>query len=300
LVHLLRFLQGSIMCLDPMKIGSDLMEMLMELLQIDSSTANAANFVTLSKKDSTSKVVMINALLSTVLAMLEDEDSTGSRKSALDAFTKRVLASLLQARPSLAFRNGSAELDLLHRGRTVYGQLVLVSCQRILDSGDFQTGSKLLPLSMQVVLNLSRPSDEIPDDATVAKTLLVELTKLFRTQLARLREAQAELYKACSHECLLGMELVLQMAYRDTWSVSLKALAVLLQQMTDVDDAAVRTCVESVLNLRSGVAGDKHAEHAIDDAVASLIQGFGIEVFWKWINWNVGSSGEPKSSDSGA
>jgi hypothetical protein len=97
-------------------------------------------------KEATPKVLAIGALLSTVLILLED--SSAERKQALDAFSTRVLASLLQAKTSLVFRNGSSEVEILQRGRTMYGQTILTACQRVADS-NAELACKLTPLAVQ-------------------------------------------------------------------------------------------------------------------------------------------------------
>jgi hypothetical protein len=294
LLHLLGFLQRSILYMDATKLGSDLMEMIVKLLQDDSSAlTESSNFITLSRKDSTVKVLTINAILSTVLAMLADDSLVDSKKAALDDYAKRVLASLLQARPALTFREGIADPELLESGRTIYGQVALASCQRLFDGNQAQMGCKLLPLTINLVLNLSRPLDDAPD-GIVAETLMVELTQLFRAQLAPLAQSEPKQHEKCCKDCLLSMEQIFQSAYEKTWSVSLKALAVLLQQM-QVSDDLVGKSVKSLLSLRSSGAEDQHSQHAVDGAISSLIQEFGIEDFWPFIEWtgfNSSESGE--------
>lgn len=289
LLHLLGFLQRSILYMDATKLGSDLMEMIVKLLQDDSSAlTESSNFITLSRKDSTVKVSTINAILSTVLAMLADDSLVDSKKAALDDYAKRVLASLLQARPVLTFREGIADPELLESGRTIYGQVALASCQRLFDGNQAEMGCKLLPLTINLVLNLSRPLEDAPD-GTVAETLMVELTQLFRAQLAPLAQSEPKQHQKCCKDCLHYMEQIFQSAYEDTWSVSLKALAVLLQQM-QVSDDLVGKSVKSLLSLRS--SKDQHSQHAVDDAISSLIQGFGIEAFWPFIDWTGGNASE--------
>jgi hypothetical protein len=277
--------------MDATKLGSDLMEMIVKLLQDDSSAlTESSNFITLSRKDSTVKVLTINAILSTVLAMLADDSLVDSKKAALDDYAKRVLASLLQARPALTFREGIADPELLESGRTIYGQVALTSCQRLFDGNQAEMGCKLLPLTINLVLNLSRPLDDAPD-GIVAETLMVELTQLFRAQLAPLAQSEPKQHEKCCKDCLQSMEQIFQSAYEETWNVSLKALAVLLQQM-QVSDDLVGKSIKSLLSLRSSGAENQHSQHAVDDAISSLIQGFGIETFWPFIDWTGGNASE--------
>jgi hypothetical protein len=277
LIDLLGFLQLSIMSMDFPSIGARLMEMLMNLLADCSSLSSSTPVFLAKSRDATIQILTINAILSTVLAMLE-HDATDSKIQDLVSFAARVLATLIQARPTLTFRDGTAEWDLLQSGRTIYGQVILSACQRLLVDKDHETGCKLLPLTIQHVLNLSRPSDASPD-SVVADTLLVELSQLFRAQLQPLKTADPKRYERCSKECLGAMQIVLQPSFQQTWSVSLKTLTILLQQMNYQDDA-VKTCVQSMMKLRCSLDQDKHSEDAVDHAFSSLIEGIGIESFW--------------------
>jgi hypothetical protein len=280
LLHLISFLERAIVNLDHAKIGTDIMELLATLFQVESNSA--ADFVAMVKvKESTPKVLAISALLSTVLVLLED--SSADRKQALDGFSTRVLASLLQAKPSLVFRNGSSEVEILQRGRTVMGQTILTACQRIADS-NAELACKLTPLAVQHTLLLSQPSDEDPDDTTVAETLMVELTKLFRAKLPALIASKPQGLDKSLKDLLQGMQQVMQTSHRPDWSVSLKCLVVLLEQLHacghDISD-----CVESLVELHTDVPSGSASQLAVEDAVSTLIQGVGVEAFWQWIQW---------------
>ena len=361
-----------------MKIGSDIMEILMILLQsVDRTLMMASgndgasnNYVaSFSKKDSTSKITTINAIFATIWTMLSnnnnnkndgsnnDDDGEGfsssyggtsssssqkhqsSSSSSSSSnnnieFATRVLASLLQTRPSLVFRDGSANVELLQAGKILYGQVVLAASQRVVvvvDANDddheaMKRGCKLLPLSVQMIVQLSRPvvSDSTTHDgssATVAETLMVELTQLFRTKLgAMYKRANSSsstdmmsLYKTCTKDCLRAMEMILQQDtyYKETYGVSLKALAVLLQQIAvasageqDDGDALVAACVERLFKQRTNPTtvadDDKQTQAAVDDAISSLIQGVGLERFWKWVDWYPSDSTGKKRAKSTA
>jgi hypothetical protein len=281
LLHLLSFLERAIVYLDFAKVGTDIMELLAALFLVDGSSS-AADFVAMVKvKEATPKVLAIVALLSTVLVLLED--TSMDRKSALDGFSTRVLASLLQAKPSLVFRNGSSEEEILQRGRTLFGQTILAACQRVNDANAV-LACKLTPLAVQVILLLSRPSDEDPDDVTVAETLMVDLTRLFRTKLPALIVSKPQGLDKCLKDLLQGMQQVMQSSHRPGWSVSLKCLVVLLQQLYACGHE-FSDCVESLVQLHSEVPSGSPSQLAVRDAVSSLIEGVGVEVFWKWVRW---------------
>jgi hypothetical protein len=282
LMHVISFLERAIVHLDYAKIGTDIMELLAILFQVDGSSA--ADFVAMAKvKEATPKILAIGALLSTVLVLLED--SSAERKQALDGFSTRVLASLLQAKTSLVFRSGSSEVEILQRGRTVYGQTILAACQRVADS-NADLACKLTPLAVQYTLALSQPSDEDPDDATVAETLMVELTKLFRSKLPALIATKPQGLDKCLKDLLQGMQQVMQSSHRADWSVSLKCLVVLMEQLYacghDISD-----CVENLVELHTEAPSGSPSQLAVEDAVSTLIQGVGVEAFWQWIQWQV-------------
>jgi hypothetical protein len=278
LLHLLPFVERSILYLNYAKLGSDVMEFLAALLQ--HSTASASEFIAVAKvKESTPKILAIGSMLSIALVLLHDDDA--QRSSAINELAPRVLASLLQAKPSLVFCAGTAEFEILLKTKTVYGQVILAACNRILDSNQ-ELACKLLPLAVQAVLTLSRPTDEDPEDATVAQTLLVELTQLVRTKIPALVNDSSGLNK-CFHDLLQSIAVVMNPIYRPTWSVSLKTLVILLQHVhTTVE---VQNCVESLIELRNDVPAGSASQRAVEDAVSTLIQGVGIEECWNWITW---------------
>lgn len=290
LLHLLAFLERSIVHLDT-SVNVDVMELLMATLQSDIKSNDDEFVSNLSRKDISHKIILINGLLSCLVAYLESEEENTNHE-----FAARVLASLLQARPMLLFASGSCDEDLIDAGRILYGRVLLLSCQQVLQSDDVKVGCKLLPLAIQMTLQLSRPSDDTPA-VEVAQTLMVDLTRLFRTSLTPLVELEprpAEV-EQCLVDSLRGMEQVLHHSFRPTWNVTLQALAFLLHLVHDNDK--VPAVVESLIQLHSLVATDATTREAVEAAVSSLIQGVGIEAFWNWVSWKdlTGSSNKTTS-----
>jgi hypothetical protein len=107
------FLEKAIMHMEYMKIGTDIMEFLVKLMEIKTlSATSTGDFVDFAKvKDNNPKILTINALLSIVYGMLED--TSEKRSAVLDDFAPRVLASLIQAKPSILFRYGCADYEIL-------------------------------------------------------------------------------------------------------------------------------------------------------------------------------------------
>ena len=286
LLHMLGFLERSIVFLDP-AVGEVVMELLLFVLQVDVSSTASDFVANISRKDMTAKILLTNGLLSTLIAELESDDQ--SRQVVYDSFAKRVLASLLQARPMLLFGSGSCSDELIDSSRTLYGRLLLISCQRVLPS-DANVGCKLLPLTIQMVVQLCRPSDDRPA-VEVAQTLMVELTRAFRVHLSPMvnQEPRAPELDQCLQDSLRGMEQILHHSFRPTWSVTLQALAFLLHLIEGCGN--VHSVVESLVQLHTLVAADPTAREAVESAIGSLIQGVGIEAFWKFVPWK-----EPKGT----
>lgn len=294
LLHLLAFLQRTISQLDIPTLGADIMELLVALLQQKTSDAQS-DYVAMSKKDSASKILAINALLSTVKELMEC--SSERQEKVIDAFCPRALATLLQNKPALVFLDGAADLDILHRGRTLYGNVVVAACQRVM-TADPDLACKLLPVSIQVILQLGRSGDDIDED--VAEPLLTELSALLRTNFRRLLNSASctkSSLDTCTTNSLKALEQVMHLAFQPIWSVSLKALVIMVQ-MVDTHEM-VPDIVDSLLFLRNESSGDINAQRAVETAVASLIEGVGIEEFWKWVDWTFDDSSKKKSSNQG-
>jgi len=301
-LHLLGFLENAVLRLDDSKLGPALMELFAALgtAQVgaagdapSASSSTTTNYVDTKVKvrEETPKVLTIVAVLATVVSMLRD--ASPARERRLDAFAPRVLASLLQANPALVFRTGRAELDILQRGRVLFGQAVVASCSRISGGSDSKMACTMLPLATRMIVLLAKPADEAPEDPTVAGPLMVDLTQLFRSSLASLIDSRAEGLEKCLEAVLEGMTKVFDPVYRPVWSVSLQALVVLMQQLALAKDARgwrqlqlqLRDSVNSLLDLRHQVPAGSPSQHSVEAAFSSLVQGVGIEMCWHWIEW---------------
>jgi hypothetical protein len=275
LLNLLEFVQASIMLIDFPAAGAKLMLLFLKLMGEVASSKNS-DFIA-RKRDTTVDIAIINAMLSTILSMLESEVE-GAKAVDLGQFAARVLASLVQGKPTLTFAAGTADEDLLISGRTIYCQVMLSSCQCLLENKD-TTGVKLLPLTIQQILTLSKahdPSSPSPFEGTT----MTELGQIIRIHLGPLSATDPNLFESCSHDCLNVLQNVLTPAYQHTWSVSLLTLAILLQKMNPQDED-VKATVQSMVKTRCTVKGDKNIEDSIDGAIRSLVQAVGIQNFWE-------------------
>ncbi|VEU40436.1 unnamed protein product [Pseudo-nitzschia multistriata] len=290
LIELTGFLGRSLVSLDFTAIGGRLMTVLVDLLNEESSSsASPARPVFVANSHgSTLKILTVNSILAAVLSLLEADDDIGLKKTEqLDAFASRVLASLVQARPTLVYREGAAEIDLLESGRTIYGEVLVSSAQRVLNNASTrEIGAKLLPMVLQHALGLSRPieaGDSVGTD--VGETLFAEVSQLFRVQLKALARESPSLHKACTQNCLRVLKpVVASDSFDDTHAPVLQPLALLLQQMP-LGGGEETSCLRSLVELRCGESIEKELQRKIEGALDSLIQGIGLERFWKAIDF---------------
>uniref|UniRef100_A0A7S0XQM2 RRP12 HEAT domain-containing protein n=1 Tax=Pseudo-nitzschia delicatissima TaxID=44447 RepID=A0A7S0XQM2_9STRA len=196
---------------------------------------------------------------------------------------------MVQARPTLAFREGAAEIDLLESGRTIYGEILLSSTQRVLSSrSTAEIGAKLLPMVLQHLITLSRPVDTDDSDGNdVAETLFAEVSQLFRVQLHALSRDNPALHESCSHNCLRVLRSVIVVndgGFDETYTPVLKCLALLLQQMKLEQEDELQS-IRSLIDMRCDDKIDKTLQRNVEDAFSSLIQGIGLEKFWSVIDF---------------
>lgn len=269
----------TILFLDYQKLSTEVMELLTALLQVQDLTATA-DYVTVTKvREMTPKIQSICAILLVVLGLLEDDNP--QRRSHLDEFATRVCASLLQAKPNLVFRPGVAESATLHHGKIQFGQTLIASTRRLLTSNK-ELGCKLTPLSVQLVVLLSSPDEEHPDDATVGETLLLELTRLFRVELKTLIGHQPIDIKKCLLDTLRHMEAILQPLYSSTWPAALNCLVVLLH-VVHQQDLSIQQSVENIVSLRQRMPSGSPRQFVVESAISTLVQLVGIEKCWDLI-----------------
>ncbi len=290
LIELTGFLGRSLVSLNFTDIGGRLMTILLDLLNEESMSSAARPVFVANSHGSTLKILTMNSILSAILSLLEADDDIGMKKTEkINTFASRVLASLVQARPTLAFREGAAEIDLLESGRTIYGEILLSSTQRVLSSrSTAEIGAKLLPMVLQHLITLSRPVDTDDSDGNdVAETLFAEVSQLFRVQLHALSRDNPALHESCSHNCLRVLRSVIVVndgGFDETYTPVLKCLALLLQQMKLEQEDELQS-IRSLIDMRCDDKIDKTLQRNVEDAFSSLIQGIGLEKFWSVIDF---------------
>jgi ribosomal RNA-processing protein 12 len=282
------------------KLTTNIMELLMSIVQNPSAKAPAADDTFVAKfaasqgggtQQHQQRILLANAVMSLLVAMLEEQPDDEAQEKWLNAFAPRVLASLLQGKPTLVFAPtaGNDSSNLEDSAKSLYGQTLMVATQRILQTdGASEVANKLLPLSVQMLVQLAKPNpmEDATSAVVVAEGVFPQLTKLIRTELL-----VPDSLVTCYAELLSSLEVVvLQPIYRPTWSVSLMPLALMIQAQqqhegADVENEEVANLVAVLIQRHTEEEAAVHHQQAIEEAVGALIQGVGLERFWKWISW---------------
>lgn len=278
LVQVLPFVERSILHLDYSLLCKSIMELLTVLMH-DQSSATAEDYVAVAKiREATPKVQVIAVLLSSVDTMLADESE--SRKAFLDEFSARVAASLLQSKPNVAFRQGSAESTVLVQAQTQFGQTLLAATRRTLVS-NLSIGVRLLPVCVQMTVALCRPDEDDPNDSSVGNVLLVDLTSVFRETLPLLVDDES------AHNCVAKsverLEQILLPIYKSTWPLGLKCLAIVLKHAHQI--LSIRTNVAELVRIRSEMEVGSDLQYVAEDALSTLVQGIGLEECWEMLDF---------------
>jgi hypothetical protein len=290
ILHLLPFVERSIFHLNYERIGDEVMTFLSTLIQQQSKTND---YVTIKIQESTPKILTVASLLAIVLVMLTDEDHTEYTKK----FSQRVLASLLQVKSFFIVSATNVEFEISEKTKILYGQVIIAASIHVVDT-DTELACKLLPLAIQAVVQLSKPGDPNPNDATIAQTLFMELTQFVRTSIPLLMRHEQDrtndtvTLEKCLQDILqcLVATAMLDPIYRPTWSIALPMIARTIQQVNTIVD--VRSSIESLIQLHNTTP--RALKHVVEDAVSILVQSVGIEMCWKWINWQEDSSTKSK------
>jgi NUC173 domain len=269
MIDILRWLTNTIFYLNVEKLSTKVMELFMMTLQPKEDDSQLFVARVQGSALQQQRALLANLTLNLLIFMLEDRDY--ENQAWIDQFASRVVASLLQCKPRIMFGSGSTmEQDVI----ILYGKTLMVGCERC----DPTINRKLLPLSLQMIVQFSKP-DPASNSIAIAEGVLPELTKFIRTHLM---EEESGILNDCFQDLVLALEVVLQPIYKPTWSVSLLPLAMILQVKPDE-----KSCHEivSVLVRRYEEESLASLKQAIEEAVATIIQGVGLERFWKWISW---------------
>lgn len=286
ILHLLGFLEHSIDHLNMTKIGDQLMEYLVALFQSDES---GADFISVQKvKESMPRILTITSLLACVSKAMTSSIGSGNSE-----FASRVLATLIQGKPSLVFRHGTADEHTLQRGRVLYGEAMLTGCRCLFRTNSPLIG-KLFPLSLKLVVVLSKPHEDDPEDATVAESLMVSVAQVVREEMGSLGSQTTETRQMIG-ECLRIALQTTDPDYRASWSVSLPVVIAFLR--LDLESPQATDAVEALIQCHGRVPSGTSSQADVEAAFSSLVQGVGVEAVWPLILW---SPSDHEAQENGA
>lgn len=278
-VYTMRYLQlakVSFCGLKPTVVGERIMVLLVGVFDSLSSTEKEG-LKNEKRGNRSDDILIVNSILSTLLALLEKEDSVGG---AIDPFAARILATLLQLNPLLLIRNG--DKDVADSSCLIYGQVLLCSIQRVLGS-DYEKAVRLLPLAIDVIVKISKVHNH-ENFLKSAGALFAELTQIIRFELATVKAKNSTAHAACCKKCLHVMQSVLVETHQYCWHFSLTTMTALISQLNTTEDIT-GDCLMKLVSLRQRLEPDSEAV-VVDDGVRRIVQDIGVEETWKAIDYS--------------
>ena len=328
-LHLLPFLERTVYVLNYQDISHSIMIFLTTLQQsVISNNSTANDYVIVKVKESTPKVLVMASILNLILCMLQrehhenDQSVSDAISSFIHQFAQRVIATLLQIKTQflLSMSTASVEYDICEKTKLMYGQVMIASLQQqliinndiVVDGNkDIETFCSLLPLSIQAIVQLCKPTiTNIPShkkndtSLMIPQTLFIELTQLIRSKIPTLVdmiESSSMNTKSkkplplsivitkCCRDILqyMSKSVLCDITYRNTWSISLPMISILMQSVhTILSNEEISSIVESFIALHNDSTTTTGNKKDIENALSTLLQGVGIETFWSWITWN--------------
>eukprot|EP00934_Nitzschia_sp_Nitz4_P005270 Nitzschia sp. Nitz4//scaffold12_size214221//12562//16305//NITZ4_001476-RA/size214221-augustus-gene-0.19-mRNA-1//-1//CDS//3329534948//5260//frame0 len=266
LMDMLPFLQVAAIRLDYSKMGEKITGVFIAFLQ---------------QSGQTSRSLLLNGLLACLLAMLQEE----STSTEIELFAARVLATFLQANTSLLVDN--RDMDSTHDRLMAFGLVELSAIQRLLRS-DPEKGCKLLPLLTIQLFKLSTFLVDPERRSAISEGLFSELSQLFRVELPDIRSQNEALYNKCCQACLPPFKAALELSAEAIWKGPLQSLSLLIVQ-SSFENRVAKEYTNAMVQLRSKIDPESPSTQILEEAVSTIVQGVGIEAFWKWINFSVDS-----------
>lgn len=308
LMHLLSFLDSSILATNMkgrLKIGTDLMNLLSFAISNDNTGENQSN------------VMVANGALTSLLQIFDNSDRdavVGNKNSAEeDAFCAQQWATLLQANMKIiAFTNNGNDGD--GECRTLYARSIVSITVRLL-SDDISEDQKpvmqalvpkLLPLSFTTIINCVG-DENIPQVAV--QSICAELGRLIRSSGLKImleRDSSVDATSKCIDSCIAAMQKMLHYRFRSNWDGCLPCLASLVITIVQgmipssgSDEGTLAKMQGRVKQLVGGIiqlhadADDKASTKSAENAVESIVQGVGAEIFMGLVELSKG----PKDSN---
>ena len=272
---LLDIISSNIMHLDFATIGEKQMGVIVSL--IGKNKLHDEGFV-VKKNASSALASVMNLFLATILRIVD----SSSASNLVDEFAGRVLATLLQIRPSLAMRGG--DLSASSTGHELVAQLMVSAAGRLIKA-DGSKGAILLPLAINNLFLLALEHEKLGLDISTTQKWFLHLKSVLQTNLPGVRESNATLHARCCHSCLKTIKPILRL--KDGWVKRgpLLCLAELLIQI-DVHDEYGTAIILELISLRENTISGSDLEFAVEESLSRVVQHHGLDRFWDRIDFS--------------
>jgi NUC173 domain len=265
--------RSNVAFLDP-GIWQQLMFVLVSLLKRKSDSN--PDFV-MDGRGSSSFVFVINLLLSAVVNLMESSvDGDGVKE-----YSGRVLATLLQIEPILIFQGADHETS--SAGRALIAQAILKGTSRVVDA-DSSKVAVFLPIAIGRLFELARDQGKSESETQLTQSWFLELTQILRVHLHALRARDSTSHAKC---CLACLHVSKQVCSSTEHWVNQGALVCLAEVIIQVEPQAgpVEEAIKDLISRRCKVVGASPSALALEDAVHRVVQGLGIDKFWRLIDF---------------
>lgn len=309
MMHLMQFCEGVCkyipakfqICEDAVKlIVSIMMGMSRDEVKNNDKVFGAGNHKG-NDENKQAKIMLVNSLL-TVLISIIDVEEEGQLDADMEVETPssnkrkelagKTLASLIQLSSlfkSSMFSNSSAD-EALDEYKVRQAQLI-VSCCIVLRGTT--PGLKLLPVAMTIITNFC---DSNTSGTACIQSCSSELQRMIRSCVVVAvsdsnNDVGEDTVKNCAVACNECISKLLHHRFRPYWDIILPAYALFITQIGNggkLEDI-VKPLLLSLVDSHGNVTDDSSVK-AIENTVGNVIQGLGIEVFWKYVPLDGGNA----------
>ena len=273
LMSILDLTRSNVMQMNFEAIGEKLMKVLVGLFANLSPHENPVS----KTKASSSILMAVNILLSTVLEILD----SGNHSKTMCEYAGRVLATLLQVRPTLI--TSGADVESSAACCELLSQLLLVATKHLLHE-DYTKARMLLPLTINHLFTLATETEKLKQDISNVEGWFSTLAQILEADLLAIRVENPGLHAKCCESCLKLGRPILGLKQRWVYEGPLECLAVLLLQVNEQDDA-VSESLKTWISMRENAEPGTDMSLAFDKAISRVVQGYGIEKFWEIIDF---------------
>ena len=269
----LDLVRSNFMFLDS-SVAQQLLQVLVSL--VDQHNTGSEDFV-LNTRDSSSVVLAMNSVLSAVTNLLDcevDEDRVND-------FSGKAMATLLQVEPRHILC--AANLETRYAGCDLLAQAILV-CARRLIFADAAKAAVLLPLSIHRLFSLANDHWKSDTASPVASKWFFQLSQIIRVHLAAMKAKDSAAHAKC---CEASFHVAYQVVGTKEQCASQGAVICLAELILQVDPRVeiVKKTVKAMIYRRDTAGTLSASTAALEDAIFRVIQGLGIEQFWRLVDF---------------